>query len=305
MIELVEHDDALEARSRGQLLFRYVHRPSEPQLESPKPYLHPIHDLAGELVSLYRPHDHVWHKGISWALPVVGPHNFWGGGDYVHEEGGYVQRDTNGSMQHQRFTRLDADGGVLAVEQELVWRSQAGAAVVAETRSLGARVLDDATWVLTFTSQMRNTSDEPLPIGSPTTKGRENAGYGGLFWRGPRSFTEGQVFSEGVAGSGEDVRGKRAAWCGFSGRHDGTDTSSGIVMVDAPGNPASPPQWFVRSEPFAALCPAPFFSEEVPFDPGTTRTFRYGVAVHAGALDTGTCQDLVQRTRDVLEGGDG
>lgn len=301
MIELEEQEDALEVSAGGRRLFRYVYRPSEPQLESPKPYLHPVHDLAGELVSLYRPHDHVWHKGISWALPVVGPHNFWGGGDYVHEAGGYQQRDTNGSMEHQRFTALDTADGALSVEEELLWRTQAGADVVAETRRLGARVLDERTWVLTFVTSMHNTSGEPLPIGSPTTKGRANAGYGGLFWRGPRSFTEGLVLTEGAAGSGDDVRGQRASWCAFSGRHDGTDASSGVVMVDAATNPASPPQWFVRSEPFAALCPAPFFSEEIAFDPGARLTFRYGVAVHVGALDVPTCQDLVKRTEGVLE----
>src|SRR5215218_512999 len=45
-------------------LFRYVHHPDVPQLESPKPYLHPVRTLAGDLVTAYRPHYHVWHKGI-------------------------------------------------------------------------------------------------------------------------------------------------------------------------------------------------------------------------------------------------
>ena len=45
----------------------------------PKPYLHPVRTLAGELVTAFRPHDHVWHKGIAWSLPHVGEHNFWGG----------------------------------------------------------------------------------------------------------------------------------------------------------------------------------------------------------------------------------
>ncbi len=40
--------------------------------------------LAGDTVPLFRPHDHVWHKGIAWSLPHVGEHNFWGGPTYVH-----------------------------------------------------------------------------------------------------------------------------------------------------------------------------------------------------------------------------
>ena len=48
------------------------------QLESPKPYLQPLHTRAGNVVSLFRPHDHVWHKGIAWSLPQVGEENSWG-----------------------------------------------------------------------------------------------------------------------------------------------------------------------------------------------------------------------------------
>ncbi len=53
-------------------------------------------------------------------------------------------------------------------------------------------------------------TDRAIPIGSPTTRGRENAGYGGLFWRGPRSFTGGSVLAPGVAG-GDELRGIRGA----------------------------------------------------------------------------------------------
>ena len=109
---------------------------------------------------------------------------------------------------------------------------------------------------------MRNVGPEDLWIGSPTTKGRENAGYGGLFWRGPRSFTNGRLRTVDGDG-GDELRGTRHAWMGFTGRHDGIDEASTIVMVDDPGNIHHPPQWFARSEEFACMCPAPFFSEEV------------------------------------------
>jgi hypothetical protein len=56
-------------------------------------------------------------------------------------------------------------------------------------------VLDDTAWALVFDTTMGNVSGDTLRIGSPTTKGRENAGYGGLFWRGPRSFACGVVQS--------------------------------------------------------------------------------------------------------------
>ncbi|TDB85360.1 hypothetical protein E1091_16925, partial [Micromonospora fluostatini] len=244
--------------SAGDLpLFTYTYRPDTARLESPKPYLHPVRTLSGDVVSLFRPHDHVWHKGIAWSLPHVGEHNFWGGPTYVHGSF-YVQLENNGSAVHREMTDLSVVDGRADIAHRLDWISQDGRAVIDEQRSLSATVLDGVSWVLIFETAMTNVSGATLDIGSPTTKGRENAGYGGLFWRGPRSFTGGTVQSPDGTGA-DDLRGTRADWFAFRGRHDETGRSSTIVMVDDAGNPHHPPQWFTRSEEFACLCPAPFF----------------------------------------------
>jgi hypothetical protein len=283
-------DESVTVAAAGVDLFTYVYRPDTPVLESPKPYLHPIRTLAGDEVSLFRPHDHVWHKGIAWSLPHVGEHNFWGGPTYVHGSS-YVQLDNNGSATHRQLTSLSTDDSRAHFAHRLDWTSQAGAPVVDEARTLIATVVDETSWVLTFETAMTNVSGATLHIGSPTTKGRPNAGYGGLFWRGPRSFTGGTVQSPTGTGSGNDLRGERAEWFAFRGRHDGTGRRSTIVMVDDAGNPQHPPQWFTRTEEFACLCPAPFFSEEFPLPGGDTIRFRYAVVVAAGDYgDDGTAQ---------------
>ncbi|MGI5282423.1 PmoA family protein [Nonomuraea polychroma] len=261
-------------------LFSYVYRPDTPVLESPKPYLHPIRTVGGALVSLFRPHDHVWHKGIAWSLPHVGEHNFWGGPTYVHGKF-YVQVENNGSATHREMTTLTAEDNRVEIGHTLDWTSQAGAPVIEERRSLAATVLDEATWALVFDTTMTNVSGGTLDFGSPTTKGRENAGYGGLFWRGPRSFTGGIIQSPAGAGR-DELRGTRAEWFGFRGRHDETGEHSTVVMVDDAANPQHPPQWFARSEDFACLCPAPFFSEEVPLPDGEALRFRYAVVIADG-----------------------
>ncbi len=278
-------------------LFAYVYRPDTPVLESPKPYLHPVRTLGGALVSLYRPHDHVWHKGIAWSLPHVGEHNFWGGPTFV--DGGYVQLDNNGSATHRELTTLNATPARVEIGHTLDWTAQSGAPVIAERRALTVTVVDETAWALVFETEMTNVSGARLDFGSPTTKGRDNAGYGGLFWRGPRSFTGGVIQSPEGAG-GDELRGRRAEWFGFRGRHDESGDSSTIVMVDDSANPQHPPQWFARSQQFACLCPAPFFSEEVPLDDGRTLRFRYAVVVADGDRgDDGTAL-LAERGRDAL-----
>jgi methane monooxygenase PmoA-like len=296
-----EGEQSLQIWYGDQRLARYVYRPTDAQLESPRPYWHPLYTLGGDLVSLYRPHDHVWHKGIAWSLPNVGTENFWGGPTYVRGRG-YVQLDNDGATVHQEFTRLTADAEHVGVEERLAWVTQAGDTWFDELRRFTVTV-DAGAWTLGFATRFTNVSGAEVVIGSPTTQGRDNAGYGGLFWRGPRSFTGGTVYApgalsgaeaqaRGVGGSGGDglgvvtgadeLMGIRARWLGFTGRHDETRRSSTLVFVDAPDNPGHPTQWFVRSEMFACVCPAPFFSTERPVAHGETVSLRYAVVIADG-----------------------
>jgi hypothetical protein len=280
-------------------LFTYVYNPTDPQVESPRPYMHPIRTLGGDLVSVYRPHDHIWHKGLTWSLPHFGHENFWGGPTFSLANG-YEQLDNNGAMVHDEIDALDVSDDLVRFAHRLSWHTQAGAHVVDETRSLSTRLTEDG-WVLVYETAMTNVSGENVQIGSPTTAGRENAGYGGLFWRGPRSFTGGTVLAPQGLG-GDDLRGQRAAWMGFSGKHDEVDRGSTLIIADATDNPRHPPQWFVRSEDFAAVCPAPFFSEELPFGPGETLRFRYAVLVSDGASDDARSGVLAAQAQKMLVG---
>jgi len=276
-------------------LLTYVYGPDTPTVESPKPYLHPVRTLAGDVVTAFRPADHVWHKGIAWSLPYVGEHNFWGGPTFV--DGEYRQLPNNGSATHGGMTVLTAGGDRAEIAHRLAWRAEAGQPVCEERRGLTVTVLDGRTWVLVFSTAMTNVSGSTLDLGSPTTKGRPNAGYGGLFWRGPRSFTGGTVQSPERSGAGDDLRGGRAEWLAY---RSGSGRGSTIVMVDDPANPGHPTPWFVRSEQFACLCPAPFFHEEVAVPHGETIGFRYAVVVAAGDRGAEGTRRLAAQGRSAL-----
>jgi hypothetical protein len=239
----------------------------------------------------------VWHKGIALSLPHVGEENFWGGPTYVHGRF-YVQLDNNGTQLHRRFTRMEQVDGTAELVHELDWNTQGGAPWLTERRALSARLLSTEAWMLTFETELRNVSGADIAIGSPTTKGRENAGYGGLFWRGPRAFTGGLLVTAEGSGSGNDMRGQRHEWMGFAGRHDDIDATSLVVMVDYAANPHHPPQWFARSEEFACLNPAPFFSEELTVPSGVSVGFRYGVGI--ADADADAAQELAEAVRKSL-----
>jgi hypothetical protein len=298
----ISHDlgASVTVRDGDTELFHYVYQPDTVQLESPKPYIHPLRTRAGKVVSLFRPHDHVWHKGIAWSLPHVGEENFWGGPTYVHGRF-YVQLANNGTQAHRRIAVMNRDGDTATFAHDLDWITQSGALFFTERRTLRAHLISPDAWALTFETQMTNVSGTDVAMGSPTTKGRENAGYGGLFWRGPRSFTGGQfVTAEGLGG--EEVRGRRMQWMAFAGRHDETDAESLVLMVDDAANPNHPPQWFARTEEFACLNPAPFFSEELTVEQGATVRFRYGVGI--ADADASAAPALAEAVREVLARSD-
>jgi hypothetical protein len=281
-----EYGSSLRVFHSGQRLFCYVYEPVEPRLESPRPYFHPMWTLGGDEVSLYRPHDHVWHKGLAWSLPNVGEANFWGGPTYIRGRG-YTQLRNNGTMRHQGFDALEASAERVRVAHRLAWVTEQDHTWFVERRSFTVTAQPEArAWTMVFTTSLRNVSDGEIVIGSPTTQGRENAGYGGLFWRGPRSFAGGRVETPDAAG-GDELMGVRASWMAYTGSHDGHGRRSTLLIVDAPENPGHPTQWFVRTQPFACLGSAPFFSAELAAAPGEELTRRYAVVVAETDPDAG------------------
>lgn len=293
-------DTALTVSWDDAELFRYVYRPGDAQLESPRPYLHPVRTLGGDLVSLCRPHDHVWHKGIALSLPNVGEHNFWGG--VTFRSGKYVQLRNNGSMTHEGFDLAVAADDTIRVDERLSWVTEVTReTIVTERRRIGAVAWPgDSAWCLAFETTITNITAHDIVIGSPVTQGRPGAGYGGLFWRGPRSFTGGTVTAPGTPDTpgtpgGDEVMGRRAPWLAFTGQHDGSIRASTLVFRDAPSNFAHPTRWFVRAAPYAGVCPAPFFDTEYVFEAGSSLTLRYDIAVADGALDAAGCAQVAAR----------
>ncbi|MCT2582404.1 DUF6807 domain-containing protein [Actinophytocola gossypii] len=290
VLTLVEdHGSAMRISSDGTEIARYVYGPTDARLESPRPYFHPLRTLGGSLVSLYRPHDHVWHKGIAWSLPNVispaGPANFWGGPTYVRDRG-YVQLPNNGATRHVDFSVVHPGPERVRLVESLSWDTEQGETWFAEERMISVELVAGG-WALGFGTSFTNVSEAEVVIGSPTTEGRPNAGYGGLFWRGPRSFTGGGVHVPGRTG-GDELMGVRAPWLAFRGRHDERGGESTLVFV-APDEP----KWFVRSEPFAAVCPAPFFDREVTVAADQTLSYGYTVVVADGAPDPAALVALV------------
>ncbi|GHO50695.1 PmoA family protein [Ktedonospora formicarum] len=273
--------DAIEMSYQGQTLFKYTYASKNPSVESPRPYFHPLRTLAGNEVSLFRPYDHLWHIGLTMNIANLSGENFWGGPTYVRGQG-YVQLNNNGHIQHTDWQEITCDDTVRCIEQ-LQWLAHTGETWLHEERQIVVSDInpDAGYWSLDLAFRLVNVTQQSLSFGSPTTEGRPDAGYGGLFWRGPRSFLNGNILgADGL--EGPDAMGKRSPWLAFSGKHDGNSAQSTIVFIDQPENPQYPNKWFVRNVPYACISCSFMFDEYFDLQPNEELALTYRVVFGNG-----------------------
>ncbi|MYS30943.1 oxidoreductase, partial [Streptomyces sp. SID7804] len=263
------HGEAVTVTAPGGTeILRYVYRPDPERFESRKPYAHPVRTLGGRTVTGYRPNDHRWHKGLQMTASHLSGQNFWGGNSYVHGRGYLPIPERVGSMRHDGFSSFTAGEERFDCTEDLTWVAHGGEEWAREQRGLGVHTVDEeaGAWVLDWSIRLTNLRDTPLAFGSPTTAGREMAGYTGLNWRGPRDFTGGTVFAPDPGADAGSLMGAQSAWLGFRAEHDEYDGYSTLVFAHAPenldGSAIHPSHWFVRAEPIPSVAFSWAFFEE-------------------------------------------
>ncbi|GAA3705235.1 PmoA family protein [Zhihengliuella alba] len=278
----------------GVEILRYVVRPNTAPEEAPKPYLYPLRFLDGGEAAVRRPWDHRWHTGLQFTWSHVADQNFWGGPTFSREAG-YEQKDNLGRMVHQGFAEQPADGREAVFDETLEWIDSRGQHWFDEHRIHRVHSLDTerGIWSVDLTTTLTNVSGETLPMGSPTTAGREQAGYTGWFWRGPRSWTGARVRSATGLEGDEAVMGTVADWIALSSEHDGID-GGGTILAFAGSSAAEhegrtlelpPIRWFVRTGVFAVVSPSPAFYEEIHLPHRGTLTLNHRYVFVARVLD--------------------
>ena len=266
-----------------------------PLWECRAPYLHPLRTLSGGVVTGHRPHDHRWHKGLTIAVPKLArlvdlgdlgdlgradepasATNFWGGPSYVAGRG-YVDLDDAGRIDTTSFDVLP-DGTVTA---DLAWIAADGIPVLGERRTFAVRDVDAEAgcWTLEFRSELRVLGADAVEFASPTALGRDQAGYCGFFWRGPREFTGGRVLASTGAQGAEALMGRRAEWLAYTGEFDDRDGFATLVFVVE----AETPEWFVRDDEYPGVNPSLAFRRSRLLAPGERLDLGYRVVIADGA----------------------
>ena len=290
-------DSHLDLHFNGRQLFRYIFKPTTDQFESTKPYFHPLSTLAGDVVTIHRPYDHIWHHGLAMTMAELSSQNFWGGPSYVHGEG-YVRLPNNGVQAHQSWDNLQCDVDGVMFEESLDWITIEDQTWLREKRVINVTEINPEAgyWTLDFSTQLSNVSGQDLVFGSPTTKGRPLAGYGSFFWRGPRSFLNGQVIAaDGL--EGPEIMGQAAGWLAYTGWHDTTNRQSTMLFIDQPTNVRYPNKWFIRTDPYACVSFAFMFDEEFTLSAETALDLQYRLVIANGAWSREQIEAFVEASK--------
>lgn len=290
-----ENEQYIEYGVDDVTLLRYIYKPKSTAENVPKPFIHPLRTLGGKEVTINRPHDHLWHTGLMMNMSHLNNMNFWGGGTYVQDVG-YRDIGNHGVIEHCQFDRVEIDEDYFAIEEQLCWQPDEDTLWLIENRRICVEEINRSNcyWVLSHRSSLRNVSGGVLDFGSPTTHGRPNAGYGSLFWRGPRSFTGGEIIAPETH---DDYMGVSMPWIAYRGKHDdGSKSRSTLLFIDDPMNPRYPNKWFVRTDPYACVSFSFMFDEPYLLPPDETLSLTYHIVIFDGAPDRDELERVAEHT---------
>ncbi|SDU76870.1 DUF6807 family protein [Jiangella alkaliphila] len=237
-----------------------------PPHHAPRPSWHPLRTVDGATFTEDGPADHPWHHGLSIAVANVAVDGHrdaatsWGGPTF--QDGAY--RDLANAAR-QRTRAMSATGRVLT--EEIDWIGRDGRLLLTETRESRVAKTSDG-WSLTIAPRWRAHRD--LGFGSPTTAGRPDAGYGGLFLRGSDALLGAGVVLDGIDTPADEAMGTTAYQCAL------VRAATSITM-----NADRPTPWFLRTDPVVMLCAAPFFHETMELAAGSQTSWSWGVEIRS------------------------
>jgi hypothetical protein len=230
----------------------------------PKPCVHPLVTPRGHVLSGFEMSDHVWHRGLWFAIKFINGTNFW------EEEPPF------GVQVSEAQPVCEPLGpGVMRMIHRLHWTSEPTGVAIHEVRTLTFR----ADGIIDWATELNAARDLVLDRTPYTTWG----GYGGLSFRSSRELHDvtfmlpGGQTANGLAGQPHD-------WVVMQGKMDGgADRQVSLGMIDHPANTRAPSPWYCKSgNGFNYMNAALLFHEPMTLKKGQSLRLRYRVMFRDG-----------------------
>jgi hypothetical protein len=231
-----------------------------------KPHFSSLRTPSGHELALVEPVDHLWHRGLWFAIKFVNGVNFW------------EERDEFGRQETIGIPEIGHYGDAVTITAELDWIGPGDDIPVRERRTITFRP-GEGYYTLDWRSEVTARADIELDRTPYTTWG----GYGGLSFRGNRTWHIDRYLYPG--GSEKPLTpGVRAPWVDLSGSFDGgPDLTGGIAVFDLNDSDPGPTPWYGGGDSSMNFVNAAFlFEGPRSLANGATLDLNYRVVVHDG-----------------------
>ena len=243
-----------------------------------KPYFHPLRTIRGYDLTLERPDDHPWHRGLWFSWKDINGVNYW--------EEDSIKGVAEGRSIIQAVdieTNEDSSAEItISISYE-----EKGKPMLTETRVLTVSSPSERDgytigWHQTFVAKknIRLYLEKPAKHG-----GVEWGGYAGLSFRAAASLTD-HHFLASNGWTNEDNLigyGEKAAWMDMTAKVDGTEQEYvGLTIFDHPQNPRYPSPWYIwfAEGQHAFFTPSLLFDEPMYLNVSDSFSLQYLTLIH-------------------------
>jgi hypothetical protein len=256
-----------------------------------KPYFHPLRINGCEL-TLERPDDHPWHRGLWFSWKYINKVNYW----EEDPQKGYSE----GRSKIKNVEIVPSKNFSATVYIDIEYAPEGKESLVLEKRTLqishpdaqGNYIID---WKLHFTSVdslLEFDRTPPLKRG-----GKIWGGYAGLGFRGAETLNE-QIFTASTGWINENSytgEVENAKWMDMSASLDKKKKAEGgITIFDHPKNPRHPSPWYVWFEAgeHSFFSPAILYNESLMLKPHKSLQLKYRVYIHSDKHNIQTTKEI-------------
>jgi hypothetical protein len=246
--------------------------------ELPKPCFHPLVTPLGHTITGFEMSDHLWHRGLWFAIKFLNKSNFW------EENPPFGIQATRGqpdcrliapdavSLTHALQWSSDATGPIVEENRSIVYRARQGKSGASGSGASGYCQID-------WDSSLIALQDIELDRTPYTTWG----GYSGITFRASRGVHGTHYLTPAGEQMGA-VIGSSYPWLMIRGVVDGGfEQRVSLGIIDYPGNPRAPSPWYGRAgDNYDFMNAAFLFHEPMKVSRGDTLRFRYRVFYRDG-----------------------
>lgn len=245
-----------------------------------KPYFHPLRTPAGQDITLKRPADHPWHRGLWFSWKKINGVNYWEEDPKVGvSEGRSLIRNVSSKLYKDFSARVlidilyqDKEGPTLEEKRVLHISSPFGTDGYA------------ISWDQTFTAM----KDIELDLEKPARHGGVQwGGYAGLSYRGAATLKDGFFRASNGWTNSKDTTGygEKAKWMDMTATTNGEISSyAGITIFDHPHNPRFPSPWYIwySNGQHLFFTPSLLFDGPMHLAKGEKLHLKYQTYIHDG-----------------------